>query len=151
MLQKIQKNRRRTPRMPRWQAQSTHIIFLLCAVSGLLYLLAHEFEATLLPVENHGLLVAHGVTAYLFVLLFGALMPNHIKSNWSNKRNRASGGLMVAVMSLLLVSGLFLYYGADTRDAALWVHWVIGGGLVLLFPLHYVIGKRADYLARKLH
>jgi hypothetical protein len=82
----------------------------------------------------------------LFTLLLGAVMPVHIKSGWKSKRNRISGSLMIAVMALLLVSGLFLYYGADTREAALWVHWVIGCGLVLLFPAHYLLGKRANRL-----
>jgi hypothetical protein len=132
--------------MPAWQALSTHIIFVLCAVSGVLYLLAHEFGIALFTIKNHSILIAHGVTAYLFTLLLGAVMPVHIKSGWKSKRNRISGSLMIAVMALLLVSGLFLYYGADTREAALWVHWVIGCGLVLLFPAHYLLGKRANRL-----
>jgi hypothetical protein len=143
--------RNKVAHLPYWQSFSTHSIFVICALSGVLYLLAHEFEITLLAIENHSILVAHGVSAYLFVLLFGAVMPTHIKSGWKNKRNRTSGGFMVAVMALLLVSGLFLYYGADTREAALWVHWVIGCGLVLLFPLHFILGRRANYLAHKKH
>lgn len=149
LKQKDQKNRRHAARMPRWQALSTHIIFALCATSGVLYLLAHEFNFALFSIENHSMLALHGVAAYLFVMLFGALVPNHIKSGWNNKRNRTSGALMVLVIGLLLISGLFLYYAADTRDAALWVHWIIGCGLVLLFPLHYILGRRASYLARK--
>ena len=145
----IYKKRSRVAHMPFWQSFSTHLIFILCAVSGVLYLLAHEFEITALNVENHSILIVHGFAAYFFVLLFGAMMPSHIKAGWKNKRNRLSGGLMVAVMSLLLISGLFLYYGNETRDAALWVHWVIGCGLVLLFPLHFIRGRRANYLALK--
>ena len=49
-------------------------------------------------------------------------MPVHIKSGWKSKRNRISGSLMVAAMGLLIISGLFLYYVVDTREAALWVH-----------------------------
>ena len=145
----IYKKRSRVAHMPFWQSFSTHIIFIICAVSGVLYLLAHEFEIKVLSVENHSILIVHGFAAYFFVLLFGAMMPNHIKAGWKTKRNRLSGGLMVAVMSMLLISGLFLYYGNETRDAALWVHWVIGGGLVLLFPLHFIRGRRANYLALK--
>jgi hypothetical protein len=135
--------------MPAWQAISTHLIFLLCAVSGVLYLLAHEFEIAPFTIKNHSILIAHGVTAYLFVLLFGAVMPVHIKSGWKTKRNRISGSLMLAVMGLLIISGLILYYGVDTRDAALWVHWVIGCGLVLLFPAHYLLGRRIGHSTRK--
>ena len=145
----IYKKRSRVAHMPFWQSCSTHLIFIICAVSGVLYLLAHEFEIKALSVENHSILIVHGFAAYFFVLLFGAMMPNHIKAGWKNKRNRLSGGFMVVVMSLLLISGLFLYYGNETRDAALWVHWVIGCGLVLLFPLHFIRGRRANYLALK--
>ena len=130
--------------MPAWQAIPTHLIFVLCVFSGVLYLLAHEFEIAPFAIKNHSILIAHGVTAYLFVLLFGAVMPVHIKSGWKSKRNRISGSLMVGVMSLLIISGLFLYYGVDTREAALWGHWVIGCGLVLLFPAHYLLGRRAS-------
>ena len=68
----------------------------------------------------------------------------HIKSGWKSNRNRIAG-------SLLIVSGLFLYYAVDTREAALWVHWVIGGGLVLLFPAHYLLGRRVNQSTRKQH
>ena len=145
----LYKKRSRVAHLPFWQSFSTHAIFLICAISGILYLLAHEFQITPLALENHSILVVHGFAAYFFVLLFGAVMPNHIKGGWHNKRNRISGGAMVLVMSLLLLSGLFLYYGDETRDAALWVHWVIGCGLVLLFPLHFIRGRRANYLALK--
>ena len=145
----LYKKRSRVAHLPFWQSFSTHSIFIICAISGVLYLLARQFEIKLFPLENHSILVAHGFSAYFFVLLFGAVLPNHIKGGWHNKRNRISGGSMVLVMLLLLISGLFLYYGDETRDAALWVHWVIGCGLVLLFPLHVIRGRRANYLALK--
>ena len=93
--------------MPTWQATPTHLIFLLCAISGVLYLLVHEFEIAPFAIKNHSILIAHGVTAYLFVMLFGVLKPVHIKSGWKSKRNHISGSLMLAVMSLLIIPGLF--------------------------------------------
>ena len=141
--------RSRVAHLPKWQSISTHLIFTICAASGVLYLLSHEFEIAPLSVKNHTILSVHGFSAYFFILLFGALLPNHIKGGWQNKRNRISGSLMVLVMSLLLLSGLILYYGDLMRDVALWVHWIIGGGLVLLFPFHFVMGRRANYLALK--
>jgi hypothetical protein len=147
----LYKKRSRVAHLPLWQSFSTHAIFIICAVSGVLYLLAHEFEVKPLALENHTILIAHGFAAYFFVLLFGALIPHHIKAGWQSKRNRISGSLMVLVIALLLVSGLFLYYGDETRDAALWVHWIIGCGLVLLFPLHFIRGRRANFLALKSH
>ena len=147
----IYKRRSRVAHLPAWQLISSHTIFLICASSGIFYLLGHEFEIMPLAIENHIILIAHGISAYLFVLLFGAVLPTHIKAAWKAKRNRISGGLMITVMSLLLISGLFLYYADETRDAALWVHWIIGGGLVLLFPFHFIAGRRANHLALKQH
>ncbi|PCI60541.1 MAG: hypothetical protein COB34_02420 [Methylophilaceae bacterium] len=145
----LYKKRNRVARLPFWQSLSTHITFVICAISGVLYLLAHEFDIQLLPIKSYSILIAHGFASYFFALLFGAVMPVHIKAGWKNKRNKISGSLTVLVMGLLLLSGLVLYYGADTRDAALWVHWVIGCGLVLLFPFHFIAGRRANYLAMK--
>lgn len=145
----LYKKRSRVAHLPFFQSFSTHSTFLICAISGVLYLLAHEFAIKTLAIENYSILVTHGFSSYFFVLLFGAIMPNHIKGGWRNNRNRISGGAMVLVIALLLVSGLFLYYGDETRDAALWVHWVIGCGLVLLFPIHFIRGRRANYLALK--
>lgn len=135
--------------MPRWQALMTHIIFIMCAVSGSWYLLAHEFQISPIAIENHNILMAHGVAAYLFVLLFGAMIPIHIKAGWKGKRNRVSGSFMVVVMSLLLISGLFLYYAVEAREMALWTHWIIGAVLLILFPFHFIAGRRANYLALK--
>jgi hypothetical protein len=145
----LYKKRSRIAHLPFWQSVSTHTIFIICATSGVFYLFAHEFDIKPLPIENHSILIIHGFAAYFFALLFGAVMPLHIKAGWKSKRNKLSGSLMVLVMSLLLISGLFLYYGAETRDAALWVHWIIGCGLVLLFPFHFIAGRRANYLAVK--
>lgn len=145
----LYQKRSRIAHLPTWQSVSSHIIFLSCATSGVLYLLGHELEIRLPAFKDHNILIIHGITAYLFVLLFGAVLPTHIKAAWKAKRNRFSGSLMIIVMSLLLISGLFLYYADETREVALWTHWIVGGWLVLLFPFHYIAGRRANYLALK--
>jgi hypothetical protein len=145
----IYTHRSKVAHLPRWQSLATHIVFLICAISGSWYLLAHEFQFTPIAVEDHSILMAHGAAAYFLALLFGAVIPNHIKAGWKSKRNRFSGGFMILVMSLLLISGLFLYYAVETRDIALWTHWIVGGTLLLLFPFHFISGRRANYLAIK--
>jgi len=133
--------------MPLWQSLSTYLAFIICAISGVLYLLASEFALTPLPIKKYSILIAHGFSAYFLVLLFGAVMPLHIKAGWKSKRNKVSGSLMILSMSLLTISGVFLYYGAETREAALWIHWIIGCGIVLLGPLHFILGRRTNHLA----
>ncbi len=105
----IYKKRSRVAHLPQWQALSTHLVFLFCAISGVLYLLAHEFSLPLLPIENHSLLTVHGSFAYFLVLLFGAVLPGHVRAGWKSKRNVLLGSIMIATMSFLLLSGLFLY------------------------------------------
>lgn len=143
------KKRSRVAHLPRWQALSTHVSFVVSALSGVLYFFSHELQMKALPVENHKILMVHGVAAYLLMVCVGGLMPNHIRAGWTHKRNIVLGSMMVIVMGLLMVSGLLLYYADEWRDAALWIHWLIGGLLVLIFPLHFILGRRANYLALK--
>jgi hypothetical protein len=145
------KKRSQVAHLPNWLALSLYVVSVVCATSGVLYLLGHEFSISVVNFENHSILTAHGFSAYFFVMLFGSVMPNHIKAGWKNKRNIVLGSIMTAVIVILLITGLFLYYGDEIRDAALWVHWVLGGSLVVLFPLHLIFGRRANYLALKKH
>lgn len=131
--------------MPRWQRYSSHLIFLACALSGTAYFLMHEWHWFGALENAHAFLVAHGVSAYFMLLVFGAVMPGHIRAAWNVRRNRGSGIAMVAFLAGLMVSGLLLYYGPEeSRDYSLWGHWVVGGILLLGFPLHLVLGRRAN-------
>lgn len=131
--------------LPRWQRNGTHWFFAACALSGVGYLLAHTLRWQALAEYAHSLLVAHGVSAYLSVLAFGAVIPGHIRSAWKAGRNRDSGVAMIAVLALLMGSGLLLYYGSEEmHDTVLWLHWIVGGAVVALFPYHLVVGRLAN-------
>lgn len=134
--------------LPRWQRYSSHLFFAACALSGVGYLLAHTLRWESLAEYAHQLLVSHGVSAYLSVLAFGAVIPGHIRSAWNVRRNRNSGVAMIAVSVLLMGSGLLLYYGSEEmHDTVLWVHWIVGGFVVALFPYHLVAGRLANIRA----
>jgi hypothetical protein len=137
--------RSRVGHLPRWQRLSTHLIFAICAFSGLGFFLKREMGVEFGDVAARSLLVWHGISAAFALLAFGAVLPGHIRSSWNAGRNRASGIAMIAVMASLMLSGLLLYYGDEEwHDAVLWAHW-IGGFLVLAaFPLHLVLGHRAN-------
>jgi hypothetical protein len=52
---------------------------------------------------------------------------------------------MIVVMTALMLSGLLLYYGAEEwHDGALRAHWIVGGAAFAAFPLHLVLGHRAN-------
>jgi uncharacterized membrane protein len=74
------------------------------------------------------LLTAHGVLGMAAVWGFGVLWAFHVRSAWQIRRHRLSGGSVFAGMTILLCSGLLLYYaGNDTlRSWASLVHWVVG-------------------------
>lgn len=134
--------------LPRWQRNSTHLFFAVCALSGIGYLLAHTLRWDSLAEYAHTLLVSHGISAYLSVLAFGAVMPGHIRSAWNVRRNRMSGVVMIAVLVALMGSGLLLYYGSEEmHDTVLWVHWIVGGLSVAAFPYHLIAGRLANLRA----
>ncbi len=134
--------RSRIGKLPRWQKIATHLIFAVCAFSGTLFFLKHEWHFNLLGQEAHSFLVTHGVSAAFVLLAFGAVLPGHIRAAWNAKRNRVSGLVMILVMSTLMLSGLLLYYGdEELRDGVLWTHWVIGFSAFAIFLIHLVAGK----------
>lgn len=140
--------RKRVGHLPRWQRMWTYVVFAVCAFSGGAYFLVQQFKWESASVFSHDLLVTHGVSTYLVLLAFGAVLPGHIRSAWNAQRNRVSGVAMVATLSMLALSGLTLYYGSEeVRNPALWLHWLIGGGILLVFPLHLIVGRRNQYRA----
>lgn len=141
---------RRAGLLPAWQRTPTHLILVICAFSGLLYFLKRELQIDVLWTEAHSLLVTHGVSSALALLAFGAVLPAHLRAAWIAKRNRASGILMVGVMSLLMLSGLLLYYGSEEiRDSVVLTHLVVGFAAFAVFILHLLLGRRQPAAAAK--
>ena len=137
--------RSRVGRLPRWQRLSTHIVFAVCALSGLGFFLKRELGFDLHDVPARSFLVWHGVSAAFALLAFGAVLPGHIRGAWNVRRNRGSGLAMIAVMAALMLSGLLLYYGEEEwHEAVLWSHWIAGFVSLLAFPVHLVMGRLAN-------
>ncbi len=134
---------RRAGFLPGWQRNPTHLILAVCAFSGLLFFLKREFQLDVLFAESHSLLVTHGVSSAFALLVFGAVLPGHLRAAWIAKRNRASGVLMIAVMSALMLSGLLLYYGSEEiRDNVVLTHLMVGFLAFAVFLLHLLLGRR---------
>ena len=135
---------RRIGRMPRWQCLPSHIILAVCAFSGLLYFVRHELHIELPVMTARHFLVTHGVSSAFALLMFGAVLPVHLRSAWIAKRNRLSGTLMLALMSVLMLSGLMLYYGSEeVRDSVVLTHWIAGFIAFAVFALHLSLGRRS--------
>lgn len=91
------------------------------------------------------MLMVHGGTAMLTLLLLGALIPVHLRRSWRSGKNLVSGSIMAAFNAVLIVTAFGLYYlGSDAvRPWMSWIHLGSGFSLGLLFPLHIWLGRRA--------
>lgn len=90
------------------------------------------------------LLMIHGGTAMVALLLLGALVPVHLMRAWRSRKNRISGSAMVTFNAILILTAFGLYYlGSETlRPWMSWIHLAAGFALALLFPFHIYLGRR---------
>lgn len=149
-------NRRTATRLPRWQEWSVYGSFGLLLASGLVWLvldefvrIAGEFGSEPHPAE-HTALVVHGVAAYAFLVVGGAMLPVHVALGWSTKRNLKSGIAFVAVLLLLAASALGLYYLGDDllRGQVSLIHWATGLLAPPLLCIHVLRGRSSALTIR---
>jgi cytochrome c biogenesis protein CcdA len=90
------------------------------------------------------LLMVHGGTAMVTLLLLGAMIPLHLIRAWRSRKNRISGSVMVTFNAVLIATAFGLYYlGSETlRPWMSWIHIAAGFLLALWFPLHIYWGRR---------
>jgi hypothetical protein len=126
-------------------------------LSGALWLVFHyfltregEFGTTSHPLEPWWLRL-HGAFAFAAIWTFGLLWGVHIVHGWSMRRHRRSGGLLVALLATLTLSGYLLYYAGDDelRSAVSVLHWAIGLGAPLLLLAHLGVKRRHRAAATK--
>ena len=117
-------------------------------LSGALWLLTdrlkHTVAGEMWSRMSASLLMLHGAAAMLMLVLFGSLMPFHVRVGWRRKRNRTTGAVMLATNAALIVTAFGLYYaGAErARDWASDLHIGVGLALPALLALHIVRGRR---------
>ena len=141
---------RRPTRLPRWHELAVYFAFSALLVTGLAWLaldqwvrVAGEFGPEHHPAENVALIV-HGVAAYAFLIVAGALIPVHIKLGWSIGRNRVSGVTLAAILGVLSITALGLYYlsGDSARSWSSLAHWIVGLIALPALLIHVVRGRR---------
>ena len=117
-------------------------------VSGALWLLTDRLKHTaageMWSRMSASLLMLHGAAAMLMLVLFGSLMPFHVRVGWRRKRNRITGTVMLATNAALIVTAFGVYYaGAESaRDWASDLHIGVGLALPVLLAVHIVRGRR---------
>jgi hypothetical protein len=113
---------------------SVHAVTLMLFVSGAAWMVferwvrvAGELGPAPHPLQPW-LLRAHGAAAMAGLILFGSLLPVHMRPAWNAGRKRVDGAVMAASQALLIVTGYGLYYfaGDGARAAAAGIHEVLG-------------------------
>lgn len=127
----------RLGKMPSWQRRFVIYGMLACSVTGIIYLLGHQFHIQRSTLGNHGILAAHGVAAMLATLALGSVLPFHIKAGYKSKKQWWSGFSQLGFLAVLMISGALLYYGPEEiRDTTVDTHWIIGLLFFTIFLLH---------------
>jgi hypothetical protein len=90
------------------------------------------------------LLMAHGGSAMLTLMMLGALVPIHMRFAWRAGRNLVTGIVMGTVGAILIVTAFGLYYfGAEAgRAVAGDVHTWLGVASPVLLVAHIWWGRR---------
>jgi len=126
----------------------TYTAFAVLYVSGAVWLAADQLkdaDGELWQAVAANMLMLHGITAMVALLLLGALIPLHMQRSWRAGRNRITGSIMIGLNTVLIATAAGLYYaGAEMlRTVMADVHIAVGLGLPLLILTHIVLGRRA--------
>lgn len=133
----------RLGKMPHWQRMFVICGMMTCSITGLMYLIGHEFHIQRSLLGTHSVLAAHGIAATLATLALGSVLPFHIKAGYKSKRKWISGFSQLTFLTVLLVSAALLYYGPEEmRDGTVETHWIVGLLFFVIFIWHGMIHLR---------
>lgn len=145
-------SRKRPTRLPRWQEYAVYATLGALILTGLSWLaldwwvrVEGEFGPEHHPAE-HLSLVVHGIAAYAFLIVGGAMIPVHIKLGWNLERNRKSGlwlGLS-SIAAALTALGLYYLGEEGIRATASLAHWVIGLAIIPALLIHAIRGRKGS-------
>ena len=133
----------RLGKMPSWQRNFVLLGMLSCSLTGVAYLLGHEFHIQRNLLGAHSVLAWHGVAAMLATMALGSALPFHLKAGLKSKRKLWSGLSQLGFLLTLIISGALLYYGPEEiHEATEMTHWIIGLGFFAIFLLHGVFLRK---------
>lgn len=136
----------RLGKMPSWQRNGVLIGMLSCSITGLAYLLGHEFQVQRALLGQHSILAWHGISAMLATMALGSVLPFHLKAGLKSKRKLFSGLSQLTFLGTLVFSGALLYYGPEEiREEVVFTHWIIGLVFLAIFLLHAVYLRKKVY------
>src|SRR5664279_3720205 len=93
---------------------AVYAAFAVLFASGAVWLVADRMkesaEGEIWQSSAATLLMLHGGTAMLTLMLLGALVPVHIGRAWRARKNRATGIIMTVCNAVLIATAFGLYY-----------------------------------------
>jgi hypothetical protein len=125
-----------------------YAVFVVLTLTGGAWLLADwrkESGADWWQEVAADLLMLHGGTAMVALMMLGALIPLHIGRAWRSRRNRLTGPVMVAITAALIATAFGLYY-AGSEFLRPWIsdlHIAVGFALPALLIVHVWLGRRS--------
>jgi len=130
----------RLGKMPSWQKSFVIYGMMTCSITGLVYLIGHQFQIQRSTLGSHSILAAHGIAAMLATLALGSVLPFHIKAGYKSRKQLWTGFSQLGFLATLLISGALLYYGPEEiRDGVIDTHWIVGLLFFIIFIWHGVI------------
>lgn len=130
-------------RLPTTQRWATYSVLVVVGLSGLAWSLLHDVLQWGWMLSERRLLITHGVSAAITLVVVGGLLPLHIRLALRVKRNIRSGITALTLMALLGSTGILLYYGGeDWRDGVRWTHIILGTVACLAVPIHVWLGRK---------
>lgn len=126
-------------RLPASLRAALYTVGLLVAASGVIWLFTRAGSRRLAL----ACMQMHGGAAMVLLVIIGAVAALHAPAGWRERRNRASGAVLAAVLTVLLVTGALLYYLGDegARSMASTVHWTVGCAALVLGGIHIWLGR----------
>ena len=125
-----------------------YAIFAILFLSGATWLVADALKDSangeLWQQIAATLLMTHGGSAMVTLMMLGALVPLHIRYGWRARKNLSTGITMATASAILIVTAFGLYYfGAEgARGVAGDVHTWLGVACPVLLLAHIWWGRR---------
>ena len=83
----------------------------------------------------------HGLLNPAISAVFGFLWFAHVRGGWKMRANRKSGGSMTALMIILIVTGVGLYYDDSRRHFWFTLHLLAGLLIAFVLPAHWFAAR----------
>lgn len=131
---------------PNWFYPLLLISLLTLVLTGLLLIpttLTMRFEWDvfwqLIGADRLATLAGHTSSSYLILMLVGALSTIHMRAGVRSKKNQRSGFSLIAIFSMLTLTGIGLFYLADESLIlfASAIHIITGVSLIGVFTMHF--------------